>query len=387
MWQLRLLGRARKAGNGGSEGRADRGRARLRGTRSRRVPLPLSNQRHRPLPRRPRVGLTGPNVGAHRYIQSRTPVGALRRAAGPDSACGPASRESRTQAVDMTTAGPAMTWSPYGTPTRRLRPRLHRLSVRPSVSAVIARPPPGHSRGSPCPASAAWSRMAAVGQVDDGEEGQVTENDSVAAFFRVLYTTRALRRLKPNPVPEEVLFQLIDAAIRAPSGQNAQDWRFIVVTDTAIKQSMQEAATAAWARYQPRFAEQPDLIDELPRTKRLSLRATEHLAHHVGEAPAVIVACGLQGRHSTPGGSIFPAVQNLLLAARALGLRRLDLSTRAIESRRDGARCAGRLPGVLRHPCRLPGRSSRPGEAQTRAASRVSRPLGRTMAVRGEPDG
>lgn len=148
----------------------------------------------------------------------------------------------------------------------------------------------------------------------------MTENDSVAAFFRVLYTTRALRRLKPDPVPEEVLFQLIDAAIRAPSGQNAQDWRFIVVTDTAIKQSMQEAATAAWARYQPRFAEQPDLIDELPRTKRLSLRATEHLAHHVGEAPAVIVACWLTGRHSTPGGSIFPSIQNLLLAARALGL-------------------------------------------------------------------
>ena len=151
-------------------------------------------------------------------------------------------------------------------------------------------------------------------------ERQSIETDQVAAFFRVLYTTRALRRLKPEPVPEEVLFQLIDAAIRAPSGQNVQDWRFIVVTDAAIKRLMQEAATAAWARYQPRFAEQPELMDEMPRTKRLSLKATAHLARYVGNAPAVIVACGLQGRHSTPGGSIFPAVQNLLLAARALGL-------------------------------------------------------------------
>jgi nitroreductase len=141
-----------------------------------------------------------------------------------------------------------------------------------------------------------------------------------AAFFRVLYTTRALRRLKPDPVPEELLFQLVDAAIRAPSGQNAQDWRFVVVTDPAIRQQMQAAATQAWARYQPKFAADPALMDELPRTKRLSLKATAHLAQHVGEAPAVIVACGQKARHSSPGGSVFPAVQNLLLAARALGL-------------------------------------------------------------------
>ena len=61
-------------------------------------------------------------------------------------------------------------------------------------------------------------------------------------------------------------------------------------------------------------------MDELPRTKRLSLKSTAYLAHHVGSAPAVIIVCGLKGRHSSPGGSVFPAVQNLLLAARALGL-------------------------------------------------------------------
>lgn len=145
-------------------------------------------------------------------------------------------------------------------------------------------------------------------------------DDDAAAFFRIVYSTRALRRLKTDPVPEELLFQLIDAAIRAPSGQNAQDWRFIVVTDPAIKALMQEAASSAWVRYQPKFANDPSLLDELPRTKRLSLKSTAHLAAHISEAPAVVVACGMKGRHSSPGGSIFPAVQNLLLAARALGL-------------------------------------------------------------------
>ncbi len=157
-----------------------------------------------------------------------------------------------------------------------------------------------------------------------------------AALFRALYTTRALRRLKPDPVPEDVLFQLIDAAIRAPSGQNRQDWRFIVVIDPAIKALMQEAATDAWTRYQPEFAEHPELMEALPRTKRLSLRATEHLARHLGAVPAVIVVCGARGRHSTPGGSTFPAVQNLLLAARALGLGasifQLALSPKVIET-------------------------------------------------------
>ena len=155
-------------------------------------------------------------------------------------------------------------------------------------------------------------------------------------LFHALYTTRALRRLKPDPVPEELLFQLVDAAIRAPSGQNAQDWRFLVVTDPAIKGLMQEAATQGWARYQPRFAENPELMAELPRTKRLSQKSTAYLAGHLGEAPAIIVVCGLRGRHSTPGGSTFPAVQNILLAARGLGLGasilQLGLSPAVVEA-------------------------------------------------------
>jgi len=147
----------------------------------------------------------------------------------------------------------------------------------------------------------------------------VPEENSIG-LFEAIYTTRALRRFKPKPVPEEVLFQLFDAAIRAPSGQNAQDWRFVIITEPAIKRRMQTWAEEGWARYQPRYAENPALMDQLPRTQRLSLKGVAHLAHHLAEVPVIVAVCGLRGRHSTTGGSIFPAVQNLLLAARALGL-------------------------------------------------------------------
>ncbi len=139
-------------------------------------------------------------------------------------------------------------------------------------------------------------------------------------LFEAVYTTRALRRLKPGRVPDELLFQVLDAAIRAPSGQNTQDWRFILISDAAVTRQLQSWAEEGWARYQPRFAADPTLIDQLPRTQRLSLKSLGHLVSNLGDAPVVIAVCGLRGRHSSPGGSTYPAVQNLLLAARALGL-------------------------------------------------------------------
>lgn len=139
-------------------------------------------------------------------------------------------------------------------------------------------------------------------------------------LFASMYTARALRRFKPDPIPDDVLFQVMDAAIRAPSGQNAQDWRFLLVRDRALKERMQEWSQTPWLRYSARYAEKPELIDELPRSQRLSLRSVEHLVHHLAEVPVLVLVMGLKGRHSTPGGSAFPAVQNLLLAARGLGL-------------------------------------------------------------------
>lgn len=139
-------------------------------------------------------------------------------------------------------------------------------------------------------------------------------------LFETIYTTRALRRFKPDPIPDEVLFQLFDAAIRASSGQNKQDWRWVVITNPDVKAKLQEWAIEGWNRYQPQFVQNPALMEELPRTRRLSLKSVHDLCHNLAAVPAVIAVLGLKGGHSTPGGSTFPAVQNLSLAARALRL-------------------------------------------------------------------
>jgi nitroreductase len=144
--------------------------------------------------------------------------------------------------------------------------------------------------------------------------------DSPLGLFEALYTTRALRRIRPDPLPEETIFQVLDAAIRAPTGHNAQDWRFVLITDPDLKLRMRDWAQDGWERYQPRFAENPELIEGLRRTPRLVLKSMTYAAAHLHEVPLLVAACGEIGRHGTPGGSIMPAVQNILLAARGLGL-------------------------------------------------------------------
>ena len=138
-------------------------------------------------------------------------------------------------------------------------------------------------------------------------------------LFRTIYTTRALRRFKPDPVPDAVLFQCFDAAIRASSGQNAQDWRWIIIRDPAIKAKLREWAVEGWERYSARYGSEED-IRRLPRNQRLSLLSVRDLALGLDRVPVIVAVLGMKGRHSTPGGSTFPAVQNFQLAARAMGL-------------------------------------------------------------------
>lgn len=164
-----------------------------------------------------------------------------------------------------------------------------------------------------------------VGESLDARVGTASElrfNSSMAndpGLFQTIYTTRALRRFKPDPVPDEVLFQLFDAAIRASSGQNAQDWRWIIIRDPAIKTQMREWAVEGWSRYSARFGADAE-IAALPRNQRLSLLSVRDLALNLDKVPVIVAALGMKGRHSTPGGSTFPAVQNFQLAARAMGL-------------------------------------------------------------------
>ena len=148
-------------------------------------------------------------------------------------------------------------------------------------------------------------------------------------IFDIMFSTRSMRRLKPDPVPDEVLYRILDAGIRAPSGGNTQHWRFVVVKDPQVKQQVQQVYQKGWSEVQAMYRTRtaPEHMAE-GKFRRL-LDAAAHLAEHLAEAPVLLFAC-LKERPMPPqlaaklarlsGSSIYPAVQNILLACRALGL-------------------------------------------------------------------
>jgi len=161
-------------------------------------------------------------------------------------------------------------------------------------------------------------------------------------LFEAIYTARALRRLKADPVPEELITRILDAAIRAPSGGNAQNWSFVVVREESqrrrlgavYRKASDEVAEIYAARGRP-----PHLTEE--QYRRL-MDGGQYLWDHLGDAPVLLVPCltkrDMPPREALPqavaaryaahlayqeqirGASIYPAVQNIILACRALGL-------------------------------------------------------------------
>lgn len=138
-----------------------------------------------------------------------------------------------------------------------------------------------------------------------------------------IYSLRAMRRLRPDPVPEADLRYVVDAATQAASAENAQNWAFVVVTDPDLRRRLGEIY-----REIGRAVVRDGALGsgELPEARRRVYRHAMVLVEHLGEAPALILAA-LRGTH--PGdpvrasawyGSIFPAIQNLMLAARTRGL-------------------------------------------------------------------
>jgi nitroreductase len=137
--------------------------------------------------------------------------------------------------------------------------------------------------------------------------------------FEAMGTLRAMRRLKPDPVSDEDLWKILDAAIKAPSGGNLQPWNFLVIRDPDTKRRLGEYYLDAWSKA---YAGVDQAMQADPRSAR-NFRSAEHLAHHLAEAPVIIIATIRKGALAVgplAGGSIYPAVQNLMLAARALGL-------------------------------------------------------------------
>ncbi len=136
-------------------------------------------------------------------------------------------------------------------------------------------------------------------------------------------TQRAIRRLKPDPVDDALVLHLIELALKAPTGSNAQNWDFIVVRDRAVKERLGRLNRGMFRIYGAigRRATRHD-----PRMQRI-LDAVEWQAEHFAEIPVLVVACLRGFRPWFPPvaatsyyGSIYPSVQNLLLAARAAGL-------------------------------------------------------------------
>ena len=143
-------------------------------------------------------------------------------------------------------------------------------------------------------------------------------------FFDVVTTQRAMRCLKTDTIPEDVLRKIMDAAICAPSGGNRQNWSFVVVRDPAKRARLGELYREAWGELMkvPYYAGASKEPADSPAGKMLA--SARHLSQHLGEAPVIVIACvaldpGVKA-YLTTGASIYPAVQNMMLAARALGL-------------------------------------------------------------------
>jgi nitroreductase len=165
---------------------------------------------------------------------------------------------------------------------------------------------------------------------------------SEIGLFDAIHTARSLRRLKPDPVPEELITQVLDAGIRAPSAGNAQNWAFVVVRDIETRRALgaiyAKASKIAEAMYAARG--QPAHLTERQYQRLMTTGA--YLWEHMGEAPVILIPClrrpvvppaealplEFRARHEAElayaqrirGASIYPAVQNIILACRALGL-------------------------------------------------------------------
>ena len=134
-------------------------------------------------------------------------------------------------------------------------------------------------------------------------------------LFEAMGTQRAIRYFKADAVPREAVERLLEAATRAPSGTNRQMWHFVVVQDAELRGKLADVYRRAGRNALPR-------LEWLREANPRILRSATHLIEHLDDAPVLLVACIEHdgGTNLTTGSSIYPAVQNILLAARGLGL-------------------------------------------------------------------
>ena len=142
-------------------------------------------------------------------------------------------------------------------------------------------------------------------------------------LYEAMYTTRAMRRVKPDPIPEDVIGRIFDAAVRGPSGGNRHTFRFLTVTDkatmekikTIYRDSYWELQETSYAGVQDKMRDGDPNDPSVQQTKRISSSA-EHFVEHLDDHPMLIFVFGKEKGESTT----FPVLWNLCLAARAEGL-------------------------------------------------------------------
>lgn len=141
--------------------------------------------------------------------------------------------------------------------------------------------------------------------------------------FEALYTTRAMRRVRPDPVPSDVQASILDAAIRAPTGGNAQNWRFLLVDDAEVIARLAPLYKAGidslWVTlYADRVAWAAEDPDDPERQAFLRVqRSAQWAADNFTTYPLLLFGFA---QHDPTGGSIYPALWSAQLAARAHGV-------------------------------------------------------------------
>ncbi len=151
-------------------------------------------------------------------------------------------------------------------------------------------------------------------------------------LYEAMSTLRAVRRLRPDPIPAEVLERVLQAACWAPTGGNQQPWRVIVVQDADRKQRLADIYRPEWQKYAAGFAKRLEAMpaDDAEKWKR-TITAGDYLADNLADAPAILMFCAdframavtdakLDRISLVGGGSVYPPVQNAMLACVAEGL-------------------------------------------------------------------
>lgn len=151
-------------------------------------------------------------------------------------------------------------------------------------------------------------------------------------IYEMMSTLRAVRRLRPDPIPDDVMDRVLQAAAWAPTGGNMQPWRVIVVTSSERKQALADIYKPAWYRYAKGYDKRIEQLpeDEAEKARRNRI-AGDYLADHLHEAPTILMFVAdpqmmaitdakLDRVSMVGGGSVYTAVQNAMLAARTEGL-------------------------------------------------------------------